>query len=127
MIVGLLVIPGIGGLGFIIFGDDESVFHRGIVLRWVILWRVVIGEIDGGAVLLGNFELSRRAGGSQFAFEYGHSRLARAAELHAEMGGLSDGDGFVGKIQQELVARFVAGFFRVKDSHRRCPIPVAGC
>src|SRR5208282_5021567 len=44
VIVGLLAIPGVGGLLFVILGDHESVFPGGIVFR----------KIDGRAVFFGD-------------------------------------------------------------------------
>ena len=114
VIVGLLAIPGVGGFGFVILRDHEGVFPGGIVVRKIVVRNIVFRNINGRAVLLGNLKLSGRRGRAQFAFEYGHRCLAGAVEFHAKMRGLGHGDGLVGKIQLELVARFIARLFRVK-------------
>ncbi len=49
MVVGLLAVPCVGGFRVVVLGDDDRIFLGGI------------GKVNGGAVLLGNVELGRRA------------------------------------------------------------------
>jgi len=82
VIVGLLAIPGVGGLRFVILRDHEGVFLGGIVVR-----KIVVRKFNGRAVLLGYLKVSRRRGRAQLAFEYGQSRLSGAVECQSKMRG----------------------------------------
>src|SRR5260370_33483592 len=70
VILGLLAIPGVGGFGFVVLGDFESVFLGRIAVGSVLL-KIVLRKINGGGVFFGQLKFSRRGGCAQLAFECG--------------------------------------------------------
>ena len=67
VILGLVAIPSIGGIIVVILGEHEGIAAGGLgggVVCRIMVGRVVLRKSEGCAVLLGEFELSRGAGGA---------------------------------------------------------------